>query len=332
MERERHGDPWDASVRSALDRSSYSSIPAAFSRVPGVPELFGADRDRFATAARFGSHIAAAPSFGRPGLGLESPLSALSGPSPLERAVLPPTGMELNRMSEKEKMLIGKPYSHWWDKELTEDRDKCRLALDHYNNACRPSSGVRATERANLFLDAIARPVPQGHPRGSVGNKVLVDAPFQCDYGYNIHIGDDVIIGSGCVFQDPCRIIIGARCIIGPNVKFYGMTVSVDPTQRTSAKLAIGGSITVEDDCFIGGDAIILGHRTIKKGSTIGAGTVVTRDVQSNMVVAGSPMRTLRGLGPGRDLDKHTDAIQRENDMSAERLLVEGGYRVSRRV
>jgi len=332
-ERGPFGDPWQRSNRSGSDRLSYPSSSTGFPRVPRVPELLEHENDRLASAARFGPHIAAAPSFGRSSFGVESPLSVMSTPLSINRSIMPPTLMELNRMSEKEKMLLGRPYRHWWDQELNEDREKCRLAVDHYNNACRPSQGVRPSERAQMFFDIIGRKVPQGHPMGSVGERVLVDAPFHCDYGYNLHIGDDVILGAHCVFQDPCRISIGDRCIIGPNVKFYGMTMTLDPTARKNpSKLAIGGSITIEEDCFIGGDVVILGHRTIKRGSTVGAGTVVSKDVPSMTVVAGSPMRTIRGIGPGQDADKHREPIQSENNASATRLLIEGGFRGSKRL
>ena len=186
-------------------------------------------------------------------------------------------------MSDKEKMLIGKPYHHFIDSTLIGDRDYCRVALERFNNAARPSAGSSTGERSRLFReivepDRLLRANNKAEPIGSVGQRVLVEAPFTCDYGYNIHIGDDVVIGAGCTMLDPCKITIGNRSIIGPNVKFYGMTVPIDPKMRSGSQgFAIGGTITIEEDCFIGGDVTILPNRTIRKGSIIGAGTVVSK-------------------------------------------------------
>ena len=113
---------------------------------------------------------------------------------------------------------------------------------------------------------------------GSVGERTIVESPFTCDYGYNINIGSDVIIERDCVILDPCKISIGDRCIIGPGVKFFGLSAPLNPRERNGNQGVFhGGPIIIEDDCFIGGNAVILANRIIKKGSVVGANTVVRK-------------------------------------------------------
>lgn len=204
-----------------------------------------------------------------------------------------------SQLSEKDKMLLGKPYLHYLDTVLCADREACKSALERYNDAARPSSGVSTGERARLFR-AIVDPStraggnnpnnptnsstnPPRHlvaqaPTGRIGHRTLVETPFNCDYGYNLHIGDDSVVGANCYMMDPCDIVIGDRCIIGPNVKFYGMTAAVDSRNRKGSQGAVvGGAIVVEDDVVIGGDAVVMPYRTIGKGAFVGAGCVVTK-------------------------------------------------------
>ena len=90
-------------------------------------------------------------------------------------------------------------------------------------------------------------------------------------------LGDSVVIQSGCHMQDACEISIGARTIVGPNVKFYGITPSIDPSVRNGGQGPVrGGAIQIGEDCLISGDVVILPHRKIGKGATVGAGSVVT--------------------------------------------------------
>ena len=191
------------------------------------------------------------------------------------------------QLSEKEKMLLGRPFLHFINPELLIDRQQCKGALERYNDAARSTSHVSPEERGRFFraiVDPTARPEygrreePYAGPRGHIGRQSIVESPFLCDYGYNLHVGDDVVIQSGCYMQDACEIRVGDRTIIGPNVKFYGMSASVDATARKGCRGNVqGGAIHIGEDCFIGGDVVILPYRKIGKGAVVGAGSVVTK-------------------------------------------------------
>ena len=155
-----------------------------------------------------------------------------------------------------------------------------------------PATGVSALERARLFREILQpRDAIQISPgvtspvstMGRLGDNVVVEAPFTCDYGYNVSIGQNVVIGRNCTIQDTCEVKIGDNSLIGPNVGIYTTSVSLDPKRRMgSTGPQIGKPITIEADCFIGAGAMILPGRTIGKGSTVGAGAIVTKvSVQS---------------------------------------------------
>ena len=187
--------------------------------------------------------------------------------------------------TQKEEMLSGRHYFPF-DKELVLERERCSAACWRFNNCINPNNRVTPEERSKLFRDILH---PRDHvvspseasplaPVGRVGDNVVVEAPFTCDYGYNITIGQDVAIGKNCTVLDTCEVIIGDRCNIGPNVNIYTATLPVDPKKRLGSRGPnLGRKIVIDSDCWIGGGAIILPGRTIGKGSTVGAGSIVTR-------------------------------------------------------
>ncbi|CZR60403.1 related to acetyltransferase (nodulation protein nodL) [Phialocephala subalpina] len=206
--------------------------------------------------------------------------------------------------TQKEQMLAGQHYFPF-DKELVLERERCNGACWRFNSSTNPNNGVSPEERARLFRDILqpreqvisptqASPIT---PVGRVGDNVVVEAPFNCDYGYNISIGQDVAIGKNCTILDTCEVEIGDRCHIGPNVNIYTATLPIDPKRRLGSRGPnYGRKIVIEADVWIGGGVTILPGRTIGKGSTVGAGSVVTRDVPSYTVVCGNPARVMRGI------------------------------------
>lgn len=180
--------------------------------------------------------------------------------------------------SVRTKMLTGEFYQHYMDTSLLTERKSCQQAVECYNKAL--------DEHKERHFQSILRPdiritMPFSNwsgPIGSCGSRTIVETPFSCEYGYNIQLGDEVVIGANCRMQDACQIWIGNRTIIGENVKFYCMTASVDKAKREGNRgNFFAGAITVHDDCFIGADVTILPFRTIGRGAVVGAGSVVTR-------------------------------------------------------
>ncbi|KFX94333.1 hypothetical protein O988_06364 [Pseudogymnoascus sp. VKM F-3808] len=197
--------------------------------------------------------------------------------------------------SEKEKMLAGKIFFPF-DWELVLDRERCNAASWRFQNPI--NAGLRR-DHSHLFRDILqpTRLASPANPRGYVGERCVVDAPFTCDYGYNIAIGNDVRIGRNCTILDCSEVKIGDRCIIGPNVSIVTTTVPIDPKKRLGSNGPNQGKpVKIEEDCFIGANVTILPGRTVHKGSTVGACSVVTRDVAQFTVVGGNPARFIRAV------------------------------------
>jgi acetyltransferase-like isoleucine patch superfamily enzyme len=207
--------------------------------------------------------------------------------------------------TQKEDMLAGRHYFPF-DKELVLERERCNGACWRFNSSTNPNNGVSPEERSRLFRDilqpreTVVSPTQASpSPVGRVGDNVVVEAPFNCDYGYNISIGQDVAIGKNCTILDTCEVVIGDRCNIGPNVNIYTTTLPIDPKRRLGSRgPSLGKKVTIESDCWIGGGVIILPGLKVGTGATVGAGSVVTRNVPPHTVVVGNPARVLRGIGP----------------------------------
>ena len=190
--------------------------------------------------------------------------------------------MPSSEVSEKYKMLIGEPYKAHIDGELLDDRRSCKAAVERWNAAHQPGPATSDEEKGRLFkaiLDPYQRDDRNYQYReksasltrpGSIGSQVIVVCPFTCDYGYNIHIGDDTFIGANCTIEDAADIAIGSRVHIGKNVIFCGTD---EPVQRKGSQSELtAGAIIVEDEVHIGAGTIIMPHRVIGKGASVAAG------------------------------------------------------------
>ncbi|MFI1440533.1 sugar O-acetyltransferase [Streptomyces fructofermentans] len=130
---------------------------------------------------------------------------------------------------------------------------------------------------------------------GSVGEEVHVRPPLNVDYGSNITIGARTFVNSNLTALDVAAITIGEDCQIGPNVQLLTPTHPLEPQPRRD-KLEAAKPITIGDNVWIGGGAIVLPGITIGDDSVIGAGAVVTKDVPAGVVAVGNPARTVRTL------------------------------------
>ncbi|KUI56699.1 putative maltose O-acetyltransferase [Cytospora mali] len=229
---------------------------------------------------------------------------ALSHTSQFPSPIQPPGGPN-NSRREKDEMMAGRPF-YPFEKELVLERERCSSACWRFNNSTNPNNGVSPVERARLFREILIPKDPiqlsptQHSPvthTGRVGEEVVVEAPFTCDYGYNIRIGKNTVIGRNCTVLDACEVFIGNNVVIGPNVNIYTTTMTTDPRRRNGARGAnVGKSIIIEDDVFIGGGVTILGGVKIGRGTTVGAGSVVTKSQPSYCICVGNPAKVRRGI------------------------------------
>lgn len=128
---------------------------------------------------------------------------------------------------------------------------------------------------------------------GEFGEEAHVRGPVRVDYGTHISIGPRTFINWGLTAVDVAPVRIGADCQIGPGVQLLTATHPVSPTPRRD-KVEGSAPVTLEDNVWLGGGAIICPGVTIGKNSVIGAGAVVTRDIPANVVAVGNPARVVR--------------------------------------
>lgn len=183
-------------------------------------------------------------------------------------------------MTEKEKMCAGQLYNAA-DPELAYERLDTRELLYDFNNS-RPSKlPFRVAILKKLF--------------GTTGKNIYIEPVFQCDYGYNIKVGENFYANFNCVILDVMEVKIGANALLGPAVQIYTATHPLDPTERQTM-LEGAKAVSIGDDVWIGGGAIILPGVTIGNGVTIGAGSVVTKDIPDYVFAAGNPCKVIKKL------------------------------------
>lgn len=152
------------------------------------------------------------------------------------------------------------------------------------------------------FADEEARTAIMRQLFGSMGSHVHVDTDFHCEYGCHIRLGSNVIINMNCTFVDNNLITIGNNVLIASNVQIYTATHPVMLHERIEAERhpnfcnTYALPVTVCDGVWIGGGAILLPGVTIRAGSVVGAGSVVTRSIPPGCVAVGNPCRVIRRI------------------------------------
>ena len=152
-------------------------------------------------------------------------------------------------------------------------------------NACHAHNMLPPADRRTLSA-------PLADLFGAHGRDCLIEAPFHCSYGVNIHLGDEVFINAGAVILDSAPVRIGHGSMIGPGAQIYCADHHRDCDKRR-AGIERALPVTLEDNVWIGGAAILLPGVTIGAEAIVGAGAVVTRDVAPGARVAGNPARAL---------------------------------------
>lgn len=130
---------------------------------------------------------------------------------------------------------------------------------------------------------------------GSCGERLTVNQPFRCDYGCNIHVGENFFANFNFTVLDEARVTIGDNVLIGPNVSIYTACHPLDSVERNKW-VEWAEPVTIGDNVWIGGSVTILPGVTIGDNVVIGAGSVVTRDIPSHTVAAGNPARVIKRL------------------------------------
>lgn len=184
-------------------------------------------------------------------------------------------------MTEKEKMLAGELYDANYDEDLFKERCACKDLCKKYNDL-EPSNIEARTKLIKQIL-------------GKTGKQITVEPNFWCDYGKNISVGENFYMNHNCVILDPAKVEFGDNVFVAPNCGFYTAGHPLDIEKRNKG-LEYAKPIKVGNNVWIGGNVIVLPGVTIGDNVTIGAGSVVTKDIPSNVVAVGTPCKVIKEL------------------------------------
>ena len=180
-------------------------------------------------------------------------------------------------MTERHKMLRG---------ELYDARDPAlvaaRLAARRLTRQLDELDPGDATERDRLLRELF----------GDIGAGSWVESPFFCDYGSQIHLGDRVFVNMDCVFLDAAPVTLGDDVQLGPGVQLLTSDHPRDARERAAGRES-AFPITVGARSWLGGGVIVLPGVEIGADVIVGAGSVVTRPLETGVVAAGNPCRVV---------------------------------------
>jgi len=182
-------------------------------------------------------------------------------------------------MNEKEKMQNGLLYDANYDNSLKKERTKCKKLCQKYNNI--PYDDFKKREKIIKKL------------LGKTKENFLIEPNFYCDYGYNIEIGENFYSNHNLVILDPAKVIFGDNVFIGPNCGFYTAGHPIDYKERNKG-LEYAKPIVVGNNVWFGGNVTVLPDVTIGNNCIIGAGSVVTKNIEDDSIAVGNPCKIIK--------------------------------------
>ena len=194
-------------------------------------------------------------------------------------------------MSEWERMQKGLVYNDF-DEDLFKRRVEAKKIFKEYNKTSDEDVALRDELLNKLFK--------------RIGKKCWIEPDFRCEFGKNIILEDNIYINFGCIILDCAEVRIDSNTLLGPNVGIYAVNHSIDPKERINGG-CFGKPVHIGKNVWIGGDVKILAGVTIGDNSIIGTGSIVTKDIPSNVIAVGNPCKVIREIS---EKDK-TDYLER---------------------
>lgn len=196
---------------------------------------------------------------------------------------------------QKARILSGKMYNDL-TQELVDARKRAVDLTDGYNASYGESPEVR---------EAILRKLVKHAEEGA-----FFEPGFRCEFGFNITLGKNFYANFGCVLLDPGEIIIGDNVLFGPRVSIYTSRHAFNAQER-AAGACYAKPVKIGNNVWVGGGVHMDHGITIGDNTVIGAGSVITRDIPSNVVAAGVPCRVIREITEDEATD-YFDVLKNE--------------------
>lgn len=186
----------------------------------------------------------------------------------------------MNEKTMLQRLEAGEPYIAN-DPDLDEKSDAALDLANAYN-----STTMRQAPLQREILKSLL---------GHIGETSRIRPPLYVDFGSKITIGEEVFINFNFMALDVAPITIGDHVLIGPNVQLLTPTHPIDPETRKQGWES-AEPITIKDNVWLGGGAIVCPGVTIGENTVVGAGAVVTKDLPANVVAVGNPAKVIREI------------------------------------
>ncbi len=167
------------------------------------------------------------------------------------------------------------------DPALIAERLECKQLCHEYNNLS-PKDTMTRNETLRRII-------------GKIEGDILIEQPFICDYGYNIHIGKNFYSNYNLVILDESPVTFGDNVFIAPNCGFYTAGHPLDASERNKG-LEYAYPINIGNNVWIGANVCVLPGVNIGDNCVIGAGSVVVKDIPSSSVAVGNPCKVIKTL------------------------------------
>lgn len=183
-------------------------------------------------------------------------------------------------MSQLKRMLSGELYMSEGE-ELGTIRDNMLDKLYQYNHAHYNNHKLR---------DELIKEIIGGYK-----DKLKITPPVYFDYGKHTFVGKNFYANFDCIFLDVNTITIGDNVMFGPRVGLYTAGHPIDKDVRITG-LEYGLPITIGNNVWIGGNVVVMPGVHIGDNTIIGSGSVVTKDIPSDVIAAGNPCKVIRKI------------------------------------
>lgn len=188
--------------------------------------------------------------------------------------------VEFNPKTELRRMLSEKLYFQPKSDLVNAHRNALRLCQNYNNSNWDDFEG-----RYNIIKELF----------GSTKDNFYIEPTIHCDYGFNIHIGDNFYANFDTIFLDVNTITFGDNVFIAPRCSFFTAGHPIDKDIRNMG-LEYGFPIRIGNDVWIGGNTVVNPGVNIGNNVVIGSGSVVTKDIPDGVVAAGNPCKVIRKI------------------------------------
>jgi len=183
-------------------------------------------------------------------------------------------------MTEYENMINNRMYDPL-DDFLVKSRQNARKLTRLFNQTTEEDGKYRKQLLKELF--------------GKTGKSIYIEPSLKVDYGFNIEVGENFYMNYDCVILDCAKVKIGDNCMIAPKVQIYTAYHPLSAKERNSGR-ELAAPITIGDNVWIGGGAIINPGITIGNNVVIASGAVVTKDFPDDVVIGGNPAKIIKKI------------------------------------